>query len=308
MSFLIGQVDRDTQNSANDMADYYDYVAREFQEFGVKTQWESPPGSPFLSYKEDLGRNSGPGGSWNDSDAKDLLYIAFTHLTYNAFHLEGVAALLRNLTVNSTLPIVRSIAEAAGRVAWLLHPDLSTRERSARLYLNRLDDASRKKTTMASMKLDGLQQQTLKYKRIRKQECEDKFHRDEVINNNGNFTIIGQRLPGMQDGLGYFESALRRNWGLKAFYDYLCDATHTTLYAKEEGLIPVINPNTGEMRLNLYLGPEFRAILQNGSMLFLGMWKIIAAFMGLDFDAIDDISEQSAEAFRSNRQRSGDDR
>jgi hypothetical protein len=278
------------------MANSYMYLYSALQEFGRCTRWEISAGSRYEVFSSELDLNAGPGGPWDSSEARKLYFVVYNQLHSAAIYMRGIAALLSCHELTSTHPIIRSILEIAGRVGWLLDPRISCRERSARLFLERLDDAKREKSTAKAL---GEGDKTLTslgkdLNTIKKTLLPGKFYAEEIETlKNGDLVIVNQESPKFSTSLEYFETALGVDWNSGARYSYLSNMTHPTSYATLERIRVSINVDTDEMTLLPSLDRAFLdRLVRNNAIVFIAIWKLVAGFIGLEISNLDELVTQ----------------
>lgn len=120
-----------------------DITRTEFRKYSVRTQAASFDSTPMAEFRRSIARKYGPGGDWDPDMAKRLSFHAHLYLSAAEQHLAGLQTLLTYDLSNLAIgPAARSVAEASGRVLWLLdfrlHINGSGARRRVARYL--LDD------------------------------------------------------------------------------------------------------------------------------------------------------------------------
>lgn len=120
----------------------------EYRKYCVRTQAATYAGSALADFETAISRQFGPAGVWDPHLAIRISFRAHIYLSIAEQHLFGLQKLLSG-EISSDLPLgpaARSVAEASGRVVWLLDNRLEfarsdTRKRIARLLLDELQNA-----------------------------------------------------------------------------------------------------------------------------------------------------------------------
>lgn len=148
--------------------------------------------------------------------------------------LLAIEALLRARRVVGALwPIVRAQLEVAGRVAWLLDPEVSARSgevRVARLYLEVISSIQRERFTASKFSPPTAKKaKEQRDKRIAEARAIfGDFDLDLAAPQNmETWTIHDQKLPGLGAGVDLFIDLCLG--GTKGLYDFLSDYSHPSL-------------------------------------------------------------------------------
>lgn len=273
------------------LASHIDKVIEAYQRFGSRTAWRGTGDSPVAFEKLKLGRQFGPGGSWDGADASHAAASAVLFTNQAGLHLEGVADLLRARHV--AVPIVtptRAILELCGHVYWLLDPRIVTslRRRAARVYLSRLDDVTRAKTAAVAVGHPDAPKIGRAARDLRRVTLPQRFYPSEyTVEPNGEIVFQDDRSPGLGASLAFIEDISGVDWNTPAMYAILSNASHPTLHAVLEGLSPI---TAGPMDLVDTRWPY--NVVRAAVMGFVRSWAITAAYHGLDQEEAGDLGEE----------------
>lgn len=275
----------------NAMADYYQKVVEGLQSFAQQTQWIEGERSQFEWDRTNLTRQFGPDGSWDESDAVHGVSIAWVHLATGARYLTGIATLLRNGEVLCLPPLIRSVFELAGRVTWLLDPRIALRNRAARIFLSRLEDATRAKSAAKSLSHPELVKFGHAVYELRRKFLPAHFYPSEIEDNDGTFTIRGEKTPKFKASLTFFDEVHQGNWNATGLYDFLSNSAHPTVHSALENFQLHTDPNGGaaRWRLNLEDAVYPYRLSRSGVLAFIAMWRLMATYLDIDVQPINEI-------------------
>jgi hypothetical protein len=273
------------------MADCCDLIVVELRYWSDQHSWQEGVNSPFGRERDGFRRRFGPGGAWDDADLRRGLVMAFAHLLAATRYLTAISKLLRASEIFALAPLIRSVYELSSRVTWLLDPRLSVRERAARIYLTRLEDATRAKSTGKSLNHPDLVKLGHQVRSMRRSFLTSRFYPSEIADENGILTVCGQKLPGIRAGLVLMDDVYRNGWNSPGIYDYLSDATHPTFYAAFESFDFIRSDEDGRLRWNVNLRDvTFPYRMTRASLLvFLSLWSLLAKYHDIDFPILGDL-------------------
>jgi hypothetical protein len=202
-------------------------------------------GSAAAQFQAEVLRNRGPRGQWTDDMAQRLSELTAVYLVGSRNYLTSLLTLVKgNPSGPGLVPIVRSISEAGGKSAWLLDNRIGlashARERVARLLLDELDDASRRKTLGV-----GLQHPDRAIYGDKFREAKEAIGRPNYFwgteierDEKGTLTVRKQTLPGLTQ---LIELAAQihdpSDITAKHVYGYLSALSHPTKFAYIESMI-----------------------------------------------------------------------
>lgn len=273
------------------LADHIDKVIDSYQAFGSRTAWRATDGSPVALEKLNLARKMGPGRQWDGDDASHAAASAVLFTNQAGMHLEGIADVLRarHVVVPPVTP-TRAILELAGHVYWLLDPRLSTslRRRAARVFLSRLDDATRAKTAAVAVGHPSAPRIGKAVRDRRRVTLPERFYPSEyVIEPGGDVVFKEDKAPGLAASLRYIEEISGVDWNTPAMYSILSNASHPTLHAVIEGLAPI---RSAPLDFADTRWPY--NVVRAAIMGFVRSWAITAAYHGLDQEEAGDLGEE----------------
>lgn len=273
------------------LADHIDKVINAYQLFGSRTGWKATHDSPVAYEKAKLARKLGPGGPWDGADASHAAASAVLFTNQAGLHLEGIADVLRARHV--VVPVVtptRAILELAGHVYWLLDPRLITslRRRAARVYLSRLEDATRAKTSAVAVGHPNAPKIGKAVRDLRRVTLPQRFYQSEYqVEPNGEIVFQDERSPGLGASLTFIEDVSGVDWNTPAMYAILSNASHPTLHWVLEGISPI---TAGPMDLGETRWPY--NVVRAAIMGFVRSWALTAGYHGLDQEEAGDLGEE----------------
>jgi hypothetical protein len=270
------------------MAGYYDEVRVSFANFTERTRWEAVAGCPQETELAQLARQYGPGVYWDGSDVRLAVSITSLFLHVMEQYLAGITVLLRSHEVVFPLaPLVRSTLEIGGRVAWMLDPRVYGRDRSARIFLVRLENLTRAKTTAISLgELQTASKRGQALHKLRKITLVEHYYPSEIkCLNSGELVLRKQRLVGLSAGMRYLDEVHWKNPSSGGMYDYLSDASHPTFHTAMEMIQEGSVGASGEHSTPTYsIGLEtviypYR-LARAAAVTFLDTWLLLADYLG----------------------------
>lgn len=274
------------------LSDHVDRVLDAFADFGTRTMWTPTDDSPFEHDKWRLARQYGPSLYWDDEAANYVSANGVLFTSVAGQHLEALRVVLRAREVVFPPAIIaRPILEIAGHVFWLLDPNLlSVRDRAARAWLARLQDATRKKTAAITVQHPDAPKFGVTVRQIRRTEVPARFYPSEIAEGNrGTIRLRGQSHPGLEDALDYISSATGVEWNTSGMYSYLSNASHPTLHVITDSLHETGGQVTGFGLDDVTL--PYR-ITRMAIMCFVRCWQLTAAYHGLDQEEAGDLGEE----------------
>lgn len=274
------------------LADHIDKVLDAFAEFGTRTKWESTEHSPLAYDRWRLLRQYGPTLNWDDeaADYASVNGVLFTSVAGQ--HLEALRVVLRAREVVFPPAIIaRPILEIAGHVFWLLDPNIvSVRDRAARVWLAKLQDATRRKTAALTVKHPDAPKFGGTVRQIRRHEVPSRFYPSELSEGDrGAIRLRDQSHPGLEEALNYISSATGVAWNTSGMYSYLSNASHPTLHVITDSLDATGGEVTGFGLHDVTL--PYR-ISRMAIMCFVRCWQLTAAYHGLDQQEAGDLGEE----------------
>lgn len=250
-------------------------------------RWGPHPDSPLEKVRSRLQRHYGPGGDWDGSEAEWAGQLVTLHLAVAGQHLEGIRALLTSRQVIIPMaPLARAIVEAAGRAFWILDTQHSSvRRLSARLWMIRLDDATRRVRTAKGWgpqsNQNAIEQLVREKNRIRKKAIPGRFYGSEISSTDGNLIVCQQEIPGFSASVNYVARGMQLSEDLHTpMYAYLSDAAHPTPYSAFE----MLQPGEGEDDLWKWSSDMRREFMiwQSAVHAFQQLWLLATAYYGHD--------------------------
>lgn len=254
-------------------------------------QWSPHPDSPLEKIRSRLQRHYGPGGDWDGSDADWAGRLVTLHLAVAGQHLEGIRALLTSRTVIIPMaPLARAIVEAAGRAFWLLNTQHSSvRRLSARLWMIRLDDATRRARTAKGWGPHSSQKAIEKLvrekQRIRKDVIPGRFYGSEISNTDGRLVLCQQEIPGFSASVTYVARGMQLSEDFHTpMYAYLSDASHPSPYSAFE----MLRPGEGEDDWWKWASDMQREymIWQSAVHAYQQLWLLATVYFGHDQEQV----------------------
>ncbi|MGH3570881.1 MAG: hypothetical protein ACRDUW_03480 [Pseudonocardiaceae bacterium] len=220
-----------------------------------------PEDSPAAYCKSLVARKIGPSGPWDPSLVDRITLNSHIYLCAAEQHLRGLETLLRGNPYGLSVgPVARSVAEAAGRAAWLLDNDLhndriGARKRVARLLLDQEENARIYKRLSYGLNHPERAKSGDHYSNARDAICKPgMFYPSEIVayERTGQIELAGESLPGPS---GFVQAAARIFGGdaneTSASYGYLSAMTHPCLFALIEMLVDAgdVDPSGGVIPL-----------------------------------------------------------
>lgn len=260
------------------------------------TGWAWLPNCPLEQERSLMRRQYGPGGDWDGSDADTNLWLCSLYLLSAAQHLEGIRALLEaRQVVVPVAPLVRSVFEVAGRVAWMLEPlphrirrlaSWNVRVRAARLAVVRVEDLTRAKTVSLSMKSSLAPARGKDLHTLTKKLIPAQFYKSEIVRDNrGRLLIAGQGVPGLAEAGNVYTRLHGEDWSAGGVYDWLSNATHPTATA----LLELMSDQNaaGQRRFEIESADYPARLSRLALVTFLRTWSQIAQYLGQTLEEID---------------------
>lgn len=288
-----------TTSDLLDLADRIQVLVGHFSHQAETRDWTPSPQSPCHAIAGLLKQEAGPGGSWDGNDAELATQMAFVMLHASAQYLAGAEVLIRNGQVKFALaPVVRSMFEAMGRVAWLLDPDVDTvRKFAGRLRLLWLEELRRDEEIRRSVGQRAEGKKVAAARKAAKLGVRGQFRTDEIVETDpdgGSSPVIvslcGETLPGLRQSVHYVEQVYKSAWGAKKFYDTLSTVSHPHVLSMLSMVQIQDAPDTSGRRFSFGLpNAEYPTILANNAALtFVDTWRLFLAFSGLPDNDIAD--------------------
>ena len=127
-------------------------------------------------------------------------------------------------------PLVRAVVEHSNRAMWLLDPEVSSRQRLARTWLEELEGGRQAKLTGSRLGGLGSHVWPNAYEE-QKRVVRNLFNPDEIQESKGSVLVLaGQKRPTAQKALGR-ASEIAGNTKTFGALDYLANASHPTVWA-----------------------------------------------------------------------------
>lgn len=199
--------------------------------------------SPADDFQREVERCTGPNGQWNDDFAKRLTERVLVYMAVSRNYLGSIYALVSEYpTGPGVAPITRCVAEAGGKIAWLLDnrigPKAHARERVARLLLDESDDATRRKTIAAGLLHPDRARAGDEYREARNKIAKPGYFWGSEIDTSSNRTVVrGQSMPKTSQFIGIARDILMpHETTAQHVYGYLSALAHPTMFAYVESL------------------------------------------------------------------------
>lgn len=274
------------------LAGHIDKVLDAYDAFGKRTRWLASIDSPLEGERARLQRKMGPSGVWDGQEAVQAGEMGALFGQLAAQHLEAIRVLLISREVMFSLaPLTRSTLEVAGHVFWLLDTRIhdQPRDRAARVFLARLDDATRRVTAAKPVGHPHIETFVKRVQHLRDEFLPARFDASEIGNRDGRITLRGQSSPGLGESLRYIEHVTGVDWNTSAMYSYLSNASHPTLHVVLDAYV-----YDEEARKGQFVAQDARLpylLTRAALMSFVRVWQVTAAYHGLDYDEAGDLGE-----------------
>ena len=255
-----------------------------YREYSVRTQTASVEGAPQNDFREDLFRKYGPAGDWDPHLATRCSLHAYIYLSVAEQHLSGLQTLLaHNSNGLSIGPAARSVAEASGRVLWLLDNRLRSsgtdaRRRVARFLLDDEENARNHKRIAYAFD-DPNRHKSGDSHRVAKDLIRKPgiFWPSEIEINatNGHVRLCGETLPGPSKFVRLageiFGDPARETAG---YYAYMSAMTHPSVFAFIETLEDIAKLPEGFTTIPLSEDGDFPLkVALNATRAFHNAWR-----------------------------------
>lgn len=267
------------------MADHILTVVHDW-DAAVPTTLGDPRPDSFCAYERaQLRRKRGPALNWDDISSVHAVGMASALLAVSAQQLRGTAALLRAREVIFPLaPLVRSVLETSGHIAWLLDPRPTVRERAARAYIARVVDVTRGKAAAKLLDQPMLNAFGDALHHLRKVELGQRFFPSEIERTpSGELVIAGQRYPGLSSSMRILDEVHRHHWNSPGMYSWLSNVSHPT-----PNVLVVLSARDGDLaRIQIPgAGYPYR-ICRAGLLAFIRGWDLLTSYLGHDGEPIE---------------------
>lgn len=282
-----------TADILDGLASHIDKVLDAYDAFGRRTRWTASHDSPLQDERVRLQRKMGSSGVWDGKEAGQAGEMSALFGQLAAQHLEAVRVLLISREVIFSLaPLCRSTLEVAGHVFWLLDTRLhgQPRDRAARVFLSRLDDATRRVTAAKPVGHPHLETFLRSVHDLREEFLPAHFYKSEIVNQDGRITLRGQSSPGLAASLRYIEAVTGVDWNTSAMYAYLSNASHPSLHVVLDGYVYDEAEQKGQ-----FVAKDARLpylLTRAALMSFIRIWQVSAAYHGLDYGEAGDLGEE----------------
>jgi len=242
MSATASDADRDGLVAAS--LDVLETAIRGFYEYERRVGEGPYDRSALSDFERETKRTFGPNGRWSDDFGERLTNRAAVYLAGSRNYLASIYYLVKNYPHSpGVAPLARCVAEACGKMAWLLDNRLGTkshaRERVARLLLDEADDASRRKSLAVGLRHPERAVAGDEYRKARDAVATPGyFWAGEIdLDRSGVPTVRGQRLPKTSDFVVIAEKILSQDSrDARHVYGYLSALTHPTMFAYLESM------------------------------------------------------------------------
>lgn len=248
--------------------------------------------SPAARSAQFAERKYGPSGSWSGDLVHRITVRALIYQSGAQQYLDTMHSLVQHHPYGLGLgPIVRSMAEICGKVCWLLDPQLTMKEgcrpRVARLLLDELDDATRRKTLAAALMHPDRAAAGDDYRSARDQVVRPGLFFEseiDVSSKDGRVRLRDQSLPSPSILMDIAAEALRSSNDVDGVYGYLSSMTHPTFFAFVESF-PLLDRNEDELPY-MMARPDalfVAKLVSLGAVSFYDTWRVIAGWLETDF-------------------------
>ena len=243
----------------------------------------------------------GPAGDWDGQDADHAAWISMLLTVAAAQYLDGIASLLSSRDVFLPIaPIVRSVMEIAGRIAWLLDPSVRPRDRAARVNLLRLESLTRGKTTAYSLGHADAYKWGDDLRAFKVEVLPSKFYPSEIDWPGGRLLLREQRLPRFRDTQSIMEEVHDESWRAAGHYDVISDLTHPTfhmiLQLMSQGPVDptdVSSPSEWVFALDDASYPW--NLGRNAAVSFLNTWALSSWYIGAPSSEAEQLLKEASE-------------
>lgn len=281
---------RDDEVELSELADRIHLLLSQFSHLAQTADWTPTPESPCVNIAKQMRRETGPALSWDGSDAGLASQMAFVLLHASAKYLAGAQVLIRNGQVEFALaPVVRSMFEAMGRVAWLLDPDVDTvRKQAARVKLLWLEELSREEENRRAVGQSAERKKVAAARKAAKIMLRRHFRDDEILESEPTdgssplLSVCGQSLPSLRQSVHHIESVYKSAWGAKRFYDTLSTVSHPHVLSILSMVQIQQDPDVPVGTFNFGLpNAEYPTVLaNNAALVFVDTWRLFLGFNG----------------------------
>ncbi|MEU6698033.1 hypothetical protein [Pseudonocardia sp. NPDC046786] len=200
--------------------------------------------SPLSIFQSATRKCKGPDGFWADDFGRRLTDRVSVYLAGSRNYLGSLYAMVDGYPYGPGIaPVARCVAEACGKMAWLLDNRIGieshARERVARLLLDEADDATRRKQIAAGLEHPDRAEMGDEYRAARDAISKPgPFWAGEIDSGDGGvITLRAQRLPKTSKFVEIAQDVLApQDVSAKYVYGYLSSLTHPTMFAYVESL------------------------------------------------------------------------